>query len=60
MNRDLEDDVVPCCRELGIGIVAYGKFTAISRLFLDRVPFTFLCMCQQVSTCFNGGLFSGG
>lgn len=24
MNRDLEDDLVPLCRELGIGIVAYS------------------------------------
>eukprot|EP00929_Paragymnodinium_shiwhaense_P112709 TRINITY_DN80977_c0_g1_i1.p1 TRINITY_DN80977_c0_g1~~TRINITY_DN80977_c0_g1_i1.p1 ORF type:complete len:340 (+),score=59.72 TRINITY_DN80977_c0_g1_i1:85-1104(+) len=24
MNRDLEDELVPCCRELGIGIVAYA------------------------------------
>lgn len=24
MNRDLEDELVPCCRELGIGIVAYS------------------------------------
>merc|ERR1712216_494067 len=24
MNRDLERELVPCCRELGIGVVAYS------------------------------------
>ena len=24
VNRDLEEELVPCCRELGIGIVAYS------------------------------------
>ena len=27
LNRDLEDELVPVCRELGIGIVAYSPLS---------------------------------
>lgn len=34
-TRDVEEDVIPTCRELGIGIVAYGP---LGRGFLARGP----------------------
>ncbi|KAH7521457.1 hypothetical protein FEM48_Zijuj07G0035100 [Ziziphus jujuba var. spinosa] len=34
-SRDVEEDIIPTCRELGIGIVAYSP---LGRGFLSKVP----------------------
>ena len=70
LNRDLEEELVPTCRELGIGIVAYsplcrsllaGQVTTVEQLSVRALPrpsapaFEAYSSAEAAAVCVQGG-----